>query len=271
MNKPYLKTILTLISALIITNTFGQSSADSLWNKSRSKEIEGEKVRRSSFPADFHLFQLNLNLLKTKLLNAPVLFASSNQSKLILEFPNSDGNFEKFAVYESSIMDPILETKFPMIKTYAAQGIDDPTATMRFSVTQFGLHTMSLSGMKSTVFIDPYTADLTTYIVYNKASLGSDSQGFECLTNDQVTLPSLQNKTAGELSVQNINDQKLRTYRLAQSCTGEYGAIFMGTGTTAQQKANVQAQMTITMNRVNGVYERDLAIHMNFIANNCCY
>ena len=268
MNKPYLKTILTLISALIITNTFGQSSVDGLWNKSRSKEIEGEKVRRSSFPADFHLFQLNLNLLKTKLLNAPVLFASSNQSKLILEFPNSDGNFEKFAVYESSIMDPILETKFPMIKTYAAQGIDDPTATMRFSVTQFGLHTMSLSGMKSTVFIDPYTADLTTYIVYNKASLGSDPQGFECLTNDQVTLPSLQNKTAGELSVQNINDQKLRTYRLAQSCTGEYGAIFMGTGTTAQQKANVQAQMTITMNRVNGVYERDLAIHMNFIANN---
>ena len=55
--------------------------------------------------------------------------------------------------------------------------------------------------------------------------------------------------------------KKLRTYRLAQSCTGEYGALFMGTGTVAQQKANVQAQMAITMNRVNGVYERDLAIH----------
>ncbi len=269
MNKPYLKTILTLISALIITNTYGQSSADGLWNKSRSKEIEGEKVRRSSFPADFHLFELNLNLLKTKLLNAPVLFASSNQSNLVLEFPNSDGNFEKFAVYESSIMDPILEAKFPMIKTYAAQGIDDPTATMRFSVTQFGLHTMSLSGIKSTNFIDPYTTDLGTYIVYNRISLGADPQSFECLTDESVVLPSLQkNNGSGNLTIQNINDQKLRTYRLAQSCTGEYGAIFMGTGTTAQQKANVQAQMAITMNRVNGVYERDLAIHMNFIANN---
>ena len=69
--------------------------------------------------------------------------------------------------------------------------------------------------------------------------------------------------------VQNINDQKLRTFRLAQSCTGEYGAIFKGTTTVvATQKANIQAQMAITMNRVNGVYERDLSIHMNFIPNN---
>ena len=86
--------------------------------------------------------------------------------------------------------------------------------------------------------------------------------------NNEVTLPSLQNKTGGELSVQNINDQKLRTYRLAQSCTAEYGNIFAGTGTLAQQKANIQAQMVLTINRVNGVYERDLSITMEFVPNN---
>jgi len=264
----YCTKIATLLFAFIISTSYSQSSQDGLWSLIPNKEISEQKVRRSSFPSDYYLFHLNLKALKSQLVNAPILFANTNQTPLIIEFPNSDGNFEKFKVYESSIMDPVLEAKFPMIKTYAAQGIDDPTATMRFSVTQFGLHTMSLSGIKSTVFIDPYTADLTTYIVYNKASLGADLQGFECLTNDQVTLPSLQNKTAGELSVQNINDQKLRTYRLAQSCTAEYGNIFAGTGTTVQQKANIQAQMAITMNRVNGVYERDLAIKMVFIANN---
>jgi len=165
-------------------------------------------------------------------------------------------------------MDSELEAKFPMIKTYAAQGIDDPTATMRFSVTQFGLHTMALSGIKSTNFIDPFTTDLVNYIVYDRNNLGADPQSFQCLTDQGVVLPSLQKNTAGNLLVQNINDQKLRTYRLAQSCTGEYGAIFMGTGTTTQQKANVQAQMVITINRVNSVYERDLSVHLNFIANN---
>ncbi len=252
----------------IAATVFAQVSKDGLWTLLPAKDIGGEKTRRSSFPKEFYLVQLDLNTLRSKLVNAPVLHTSATPSTLIIEFPNSAGNFEKFAVYESSIMDPVLEAKFPMIKTYAAQGIDDPTATMRFSVTQFGLHTMSLSGIKSTNYIDPYTTDLVTYIVYDRSSLDADPQSFSCLTDENISLPSVQRSVANPLSVQNINDQKLRTFRLAQSCTGEYGAIFMGTGTVAQQKANVQAQMTITMNRVNGVYERDLAIHMNFIANN---
>ena len=269
MRKIYLGNILTFISTLIISTTFAQSSSDGLWSKLPTTAIEEDKVNRSSHPSDYHLFQLNLTALKAQLINAPVLFSNTNQAPLIIEFPNSEGQYEKFNVYESSIMDPILEAKFPMIKTYAAQGIDDPTATMRFSVTQFGLHTMSLSGIKSTVYIDPYTTDLVNYIVYNRIALGADAQPFECLTDENVALPSLQRMSGdGNITVQNINDQKLRTFRLAQSCTGEYGAIFMGTGTVAQQKANVQAQMAITMNRVNGVYERDLSIHMNFIANN---
>lgn len=268
MNRIYLKTVVVLLLTLT-TSAFAQNSNDGLWSKLDSKQIEGDKVRRSSFPSSYYLFQLDLNQLKAKLVNAPVLFANNNQADLIIEFPNVEGNYEKFKVFESSIMDPILEAKYPMIKTYAAQGIDDPTATMRFSVTQFGLHTMSLSGIKSTAFVDPFTTDLATYIVYDRNSLGADPQGFQCLTDDGVNLPSLQRSSGdGNLSVQNIDDQKLRTYRLAQSCTAEYGNIFAGTGTVAQQKANIQAQMAITMNRVNGVYERDLAIKMVFVANN---
>jgi PKD repeat protein len=266
MKKNYLKTIAGIFLAFIFSSAFAQNSSNALWTKYSSNEINGEKVRRSSFPKTYHLFQLDLNLFKSRLMNAPILFSNNGQPALVLEFPNADGNYEKFAVYESSIMDPLLEAKFPMIKTYAAQGIDDPTATMRFSVTQFGLHTMSISGIKSTVFIDPYTSDLSTYIVYDRNNLGADSQSFQCLTDENVTLPSVQKTNGdGSLSVQNINDQKLRTYRLAQSCTAEYGNLFAG---TSNQKANIQAQMAITMNRVNGVYERDLAIHMNFVANN---
>lgn len=267
MQKSYPKALLALAGLFLTTVLAAQTSGDGLWTMSTSKSAEGEKTNRRSMPETYFLAKLDLALLRTKLINAPVIHSGMGQP-LTLEFPNAQGEFEKFAVYESSIMDPILEAKFPMIKTYAAQGIDDPTATMRFSVTQFGFHSMVLSGNKSSCFIDPYTTDQVTYIIYDRASLGADPQQFTCLTDEAVSLPSLQRSTAGPMSVQNINDQKLRTYRLAQSCTGEYGTIFKGTGTTAQQKANVQAQMTITMNRVNGVYERDLSIHMNFVANN---
>jgi hypothetical protein len=102
-------------------------------------------------------------------------------------------------------------------------------------------------------------------MVYDKKSLGANTQNFSCLTDEEVKLPSLTNDVA---KVLNIDDQKLRTYRLAQSCNAEYGNIFAGTGTLAQQKANIQAQMVLTINRVNGVYERDLSITMEFVPNN---
>lgn len=266
MKQTITKFIFAFICTLQLNSLLAKASKDGMWTFLSEKELAGEKVRRSSFPKEYFLVKLDLDNLKNQLTNAPILNGSMHQSSLIIEFPNSDGEFEKFAVYESSIMHPELEAKFPMIKTYAAQGIDDPTATMRFSVTQFGLHTLSISGKKSTVYIDPYTQDLKTCIVYNKIALGADPQGFNCLTDEGVNLPSAEKVNGnGDVTVQNINDQKLRTFRLAQSCTAEYGNIFAG---TSNQKANIQAQMAITMNRVNGVYQRDLAIIMQFIPNN---
>ncbi|MCC7465497.1 MAG: T9SS type A sorting domain-containing protein, partial [Saprospiraceae bacterium] len=54
----------------------------------------------------------------------------------------------------------------------------------------------------------------------------------------------------------------LRRYRLALACTGEYAFFHGGT------KPLVLAAMTTSMNRVNGVYERDFAVTMQIIANN---
>ncbi|HVF46765.1 MAG TPA: zinc-dependent metalloprotease family protein, partial [Pyrinomonadaceae bacterium] len=56
---------------------------------------------------------------------------------------------------------------------------------------------------------------------------------------------------------------QLRTYRLAVSATNEY-ATRVGANATA---ATLAAQVLI-VNRVNAVFERDLAIHMNLVANN---
>mgnify|MGYP003655615788 FL=1 len=156
---------------------------------------------------------------------------------MIVEFPTPEGTFEKYRVSESPIMAPGLAARYPMIKTYKAVGIDDPTATMRFSVTQFGLHAMVLSGKRSSIYIDPYTENRNSYMVYSRKSLGEDLQSFECLIEENIDLESLENERASNRA--DTDDQKLRTYRLAQSCNGEYGQIFAGSGTVEQQKANV--------------------------------
>ncbi|MDP2386038.1 MAG: zinc-dependent metalloprotease family protein [Bacteroidota bacterium] len=243
-----------------------QHKTERLWTKVSEKNLESlPKTRRNAIPSKAHFFQLNLQELKNELINAPVRGEFTGQSNLIISFPTASGNFEKFRVMESPIMHPDLAAKYPMIKTYAAQGIDDPTATMRFSVTQFGLHTMTISGKTSSNYIDPFTTDLVNYIVYDKESLNGTPQSFECLLEDDVELSSLKTQPSTS-SVLQINDSKLRKYRLAQSCNAEYGNIFaVNVGT---EKADIQAQMTITINRVNSVYERDLAVTLEFIANN---
>ena len=240
---------------------------DSYWKKASKEKLETElKVGRASHPNHFEVFELNLEKLQEAIQGAPLRGEFAGKSNVIAEFPTPEGTFERFRISESPIMEVGLAEKFPMIKTYKAVGVDDPTATMRFSITQFGLHTMTLSGKRNSMYVDPYTEDRKYYMVYDKNSLGADTQDFECLTDQGVKLKSLENNVSAYRI--DADDQKLRTYRLAQTCTGEYGAIFDGTGSDAVKKANIQAQMAITVNRVNEIYERDLAVTLIFIARN---
>src|SRR5690606_7940194 len=57
-----------------------------------------------------------------------------------------------------------------------------------------------------------------------------------------------------------------KKYRLALSCTYEYAVAV--TGTTSPTKSQVLAAMATTINRVNGIYERDLGITLEFVPNN---
>jgi subtilisin-like proprotein convertase family protein len=130
---------------------------------------------------------------------------------------------------------------------------------------------MILSGGKSAEFLDPYTTGVDYYIAYNKASLEGVLNDFECLTEETKQKSSLESERNVNLNLyRDADDRKLRTYRLAQSCTAEYGNLFRGNTSDpiAVQKARIQAQMAITMTRVNGVYENDLGITMIFVANN---
>lgn len=263
--------ILSLLIGVFTQVVHGQSNS-SLWTKTEASDLTSKaKVHRNNIPSKANYYQLNLNQLKTQLQSAPDRDGFTGKSNLIIEFPTSEGKIEHFRVWSSPIMHPDLAAKFPMIKTYVAQGVEDPTAYMRFSVTQFGLHTMTLSGKRSTSYIDPYTTDLNNYIVYNRKSLGADTQPFECLTEeDDAKLRSIEkDRNSGTTFKADADDMKMRKYRLAQTCTAEYGNIFTsGGGSDAANKAEVQAQMTITINRVNTVYEVDLGITLEFIANN---
>lgn len=267
MKNLYILLVLLVCYTITTHQVHAQDTDKQLWTEVSVKNISmNDLVHRSSQPKSFKLYELDIENLKTIIRNAPDRNAAKGVSNTIVEFPNPDGKFENFRIFESPIMHKNLAVKYPMIKTYAAQGIDDPTATMRFSITQFGLHTMSLSGIRNAAYIDPYTKDGLRCIVYDRAALADDDRmiDFECYTEEGYHIDRSRTQKAIR---NNTDDQKLRTYRLAQSCTAEYGNIFQSVGPGTPEE-NIQAQMAITINRVNEIYERDLAITLEFIPNN---
>jgi chitodextrinase len=156
-------------------------------------------------------------------------------------------------------MDPALAAKYPEIKSYVGNGIDNPTSSIYFSTSPLGIQTMAISADKSAVFIEPYTKDLSAYVVYKKSDKVASLSKFECtiIANAKKDL-----KNNSLLNRPNADDGNLRTFRLAQSVTGEYTTYFGGT------KALALAAINNTMTRVNGVFEKDFGVHMNLIANN---
>ncbi|MGH2664601.1 reprolysin-like metallopeptidase [Flavobacterium sp.] len=264
MKKPILILFFAILS---FTSGFGQN----LWNKVSSERLaHADKMDRSSMPGKYELFSLDFQTLKNQLRQAP-LDSQGIVSNLIVSFPNSEGKLDKYQIYEAPVMEPGLEAKFPDIKSYIGKGIDDPTATIRFSVTLFGLHTMTLSGRTGTSFIDTYTKDLSNYIVYRKSDVLPTKQ-FQCLVND-ADRPQLDNSNKVPNLTTHASDGKFRIFRLAMACTIEYAAYHvnaagLNAGTLAQKKAAVLAAMVVTVTRVDGVYERDLSMRMNLVANN---
>jgi hypothetical protein len=181
---------------------------------------------------------------------------SVRNSGTIFTLPMPNGTMARFKVVESPVMEQGLADKFPDIKTYLGQGIDDPYATVRFDYTMHGFHAMILSP-NGTVFIDPFTMNETDYyIVYYKHDFyPAVDKNFICHTETDNAAPNY-NK------IFSSTGEQLRTYRLAVAATGEYTAFFGGT------VAGGLAAIVTSVNRITGVYESDLSVRLQLIANN---
>ncbi len=173
-----------------------------------------------------------------------------------ISLPHPDGSKHTYLVKENYTMDPILGVQYPEIKTYDAYSEEDGSS-VKLDVTPHGFHAMIMIPGKSAVFIDPIIKGNTEYyIVYSRKDFITDKT-MECLVDNLM-----KHKEGKPSLVKSFGDCTLRTYRLALAATGEYTAYHGGTVALA-----LAAQNT-SMNRINGVYEREMSIRMNLVANN---
>ena len=238
-----------------------QGSQDGIWRSADDVSI-AIVGRRSKTPrAPQHKVRLDKAALARVLSLAPMEFSEdASRNKILLTLPMPDRTFSRFSIEESPIMEASLAAQFPEIKTYQGQGIDDPTATTRFDWTPKGFHAIVLSS-SGTVYVDPDNSD-SDYISYYKRDFRRAGETFHCLVDKSSTDEVVEQQRTAELAPSAVtNASPLHTYRLAVAATAEYTAFQGGTVALALAAINT------TMNRVNGIYQRELSVRMVLVGN----
>jgi hypothetical protein len=183
-------------------------------------------------------------------------------NNVLIQLPNTSGSFDTYRVLRNSTMHPELATAYPEIRTFDVLGVSDRTKTGKIDITPHGFHAMIFDRQHGTFFIDPIQmANTSEYMVYHKNDFVT-SKTTSCFHDEHAANHLDEIVDNGDEIALSYASCALRTYRIAIAATGEYTTFHGGTVALA-----LAAQVT-TMNRVNGVYEREIAITMQIISNN---
>ena len=244
------KLITALFCSLIGGSAMAQWTPTTL-NK-RGSKMEYSLVR--------NYYKLDLNKIREQLKDAQ---ETGNGAKPVeISLPTLSGKIERFAVYSFPVMVKELADQY-QLGSYVGVGIDDPGKYLRFSVAPNDFQSMVFHNGQYE-FIDAQNTDKTVYGVHPK-TLNTDGKSFVCSTEENPAatqqihemLKKGQTFSNQPTDFSKNSDKKYRTMRLALSATGEYTAFHGGTVALAL------AAMNATMTRVNGVFEKDFALHLN--------
>ncbi len=246
------------------------ASSDGFWETLDNLPTHNGNFQNIIKPDAFEAYTLDTNAIKTALADAPLEFTGGST---IITLPTPDEGFARFAVVDSPIMAPELAAQFPEIRTFAGQGIDDPSASVRFDLTPQGFHAQVVSPDGS-YYVDPYWhLDDSAYISYyredytNRPDVDlSDDIHEEINEQDDNVLGDLLISGRGSESAERTGTQ-IRTYRLAVAATGEY-TRFHSANANAPTVAEGQAAIVTAINRVTGIYESELTIRLQLVGNN---
>ncbi len=219
---------------------------DNYWKpiaKKTNDAINSIEAESSKFNLEETVFQ---NKLKIEL-------ESGDQS--LIYFPKASGKLIGFEVEETPVFHPVLAAKYPNIKSYTGWS-RDKKHKVRFSSSPKGIQGMLIAVNEKTkaTFIEK-DKKTKKYVAYSGRSRSSSKDGFICETDEfKKAIPTISKAI--------VDDQTLRTYRIAVSATGEYSQYHGGT------VADALAAINATLTRVNEVFETDLSVRLQLIANN---
>lgn len=288
-----MKKIFTYAALAMCSLATIRGNAQSLWTSVAKEQAPPASLLRMP-PAQYSVYKLDVSSMMATLWALP----SEPEHAQSLTLPMPGNTWRTFRVWQASMMPDELAARFPGIRTFTGIAADDPHVTIKLDFTLFGFHAAVFDGDKIS-FVDPYdNLNDGFYIVHDRADeVRAQSQKMVCAVKADnpldgngapvVLQPVRENSTpvtvggsTEEMSVAVQNEQiatgytaeaitsngtQLRTYRLALSANNYYCRA--ATGLTTPTIAQCLSTMTTSMNRVNGVYNREISVQLNFVTN----
>lgn len=179
---------------------------------------------------------------------------------VVIEFPDGKGNLDKYRVVQTQTMHPELRKKFSGIKTYA--GVSENQKKINFTYCEeIGINGFII-GKENKTKITPQTSGKHQFSIIEDETFS----GLECNTISEVQ----SSFSFGNVTARDVNDSKLRKYRLALSVSGEYSQSFLnGSEINDNERLNkVMIAIVNSVNRLNGIFETDLGVQMELVEDN---
>ncbi|NQZ86378.1 MAG: cadherin-like domain-containing protein [Colwellia sp.] len=255
--------IIGLLSPLFINQAYAENHqldfASNNWSLIKTIKLQQTAQEISTLTSRANKgksFNLNIELLEQVL---------GNQETITIDLPLPNGQFSTFKLTTSSVMNSELAAKYPSIKTFTGYQVDKPEHKGHFDITPHGFHGV-FTFDNDKVYIDPIKRGnrLTYHSYFRKDAepLSLIALGKRFAPRKHLSLINNEIASDNRMLKQQNKAAEIITYRIAVSTTAEYSTFHGGT------KEGSLAAIVTMLNRVNEVFERDLSIKLELIANN---
>jgi len=221
------------------------AATDAAWSKTGTS---GGEIAPGIAPENPEVFRLDQPALREQV--------SSGSGSIAIPAPS--GKLERFEVSESPVLESKIAAEHPAIATYAGRGVDDETASIRLSLTPLGFHASVLSD-RGAWYVDPLQGAPDLHAAYSRRDLPEGSRPPLTEAGSAVSLPAAVRSSQRRGQARGGSAVTQRTYRLALANDPTYAAEFGG------GDAAVLAAKVVLINRVNQLYNDDLAIKLVLI------
>ncbi|MBL4942363.1 MAG: hypothetical protein JKY81_11960 [Colwellia sp.] len=195
----------------------------------------------------------------------------SDKQAIVIALPLANGKLVNFKLTPVSVMADELAKKYPNIRTFIGVSLDNPNNTGRFDITPNGFHGMFYY-QGERIFIEPKKTN--SMFEHSNSEYKRYTSQDELLTRElnykfqqpkiiaQPFVANADSISSNKTSSSNADESAIKTYRLAIAAAAEYTEFHGGTVDSAM------AEIITLVNRINQVYQRDLAIKLELVANN---